>query len=170
MELDDRTLLLLLDENPERGMALLREHYVEILRFSVAQRLNNPDDVQECIYDTLADFYLQRERFNADKGSLRGYLTAIAEHKAVRRYHENQKQSLATRLSRTDVTDFDNWERTEQLRQALVHLPEQDQHILKLKYYDGYTAREIADVLGLEYEAVKKRLQRALKKLQKLME
>lgn len=170
MELDDRTLLLILEENPDRGMDLLRELYAETLRFSVAQRLDSPADVQECVYDTLTDFYLQRKRFDASKGSLRGYLAAIADRKAIRRYWENQKQWLAVRFSQMDSTDIGSWETAEQLRQALSRLPEKDRHILELKYYDGYTAKEIAEKLGMEHEAVKKRLQRALKKLPKLME
>ena len=170
MGLDDRTLLLILEENPDRGMDLLRELYAETLRFSVAQRLDSLADVQECVYDTLTDFYLQRNRFDASKGSLRGYLAASADRKAMRRYWENQKQWLAVRFSQMDSMDIGNWETAEQLRQALSRLPEKDRHILELKYYDGYTAKEIAEKLGMEHEAVKKRLQRALKKLLKLME
>lgn len=170
MEVDDKVLLSLLDEDPEQGMDLLQDLYAETLRFTAAQRLDNPADVQECVCDTLSDFYLQRERFNIDKGSLRGYLTVIAQNKAIRRYRENQKQWLAILLSRIDTFQLENWEQTEQLRLALAHLPELDRLVLKLKYYDGYTGREIAEMLGMEYEAVKKRLQRALKKLQKLIE
>lgn len=170
MELNDKALLLLLDSEPEQGMALLREHYTEHLRATAAQRLDNPDDVQECVCDTLADFYLQRAQFDADKGSLRGYLISIAQRKAIRRYWENRKQQLAVRLSETDSADLGGWEQAEQLRQALDRLSEKDSSLLKLKYYDGYTATEIARMMGLEYETVKKRLQRALKKLQKLME
>ena len=39
-----------------------------------------------------------------------------------------------------------------------------------MKYYQGYTGREIAQKLDMSYETVKKRLQRALKKLLQLME
>lgn len=168
--MDDKVLLSILDADPEQGMDLLQGLYAETLRFVAAQRLDDPADVQECVCDTLTDFYLQRERFNTDKGSLRGYLTVIARNKAIHRYRENQRQWLAILLSRKDTLQMENWEQTEQLRLALTRLPEQDRLILKLKYYDGYTGREIAEILGMEYEAVKKRLQRALKKLQKLIE
>lgn len=170
MEVDDKVLLSILNEDPEQGMDLLQDLYAETLRFAAAQRLNDPADVRECVCDTLSDFYLQRERFDTDKGSLRGYLTVIAQNKAIRRYRENQRQWLAILLSRKDTVQVDNWEQTEQLRLALTRLPELDRLVLKLKYYDGYTGREIAETMGLEYEAVKKRLQRALKKLQKLIE
>ena len=40
-----------------------------------------------------ADFYLHRERFDPEKGSLRAYLTAIAERKAIRRWRGKPPQA-----------------------------------------------------------------------------
>lgn len=170
MGVDDKTLLVLLEEDPERGVPLLKDKYAEHLRFAAAQRLDSPDDIQECVYDTLTDFYLQRDQFDGSRGSLRSYLIAIADRKAIRKYRENQRQWLAAELSRMEAGALMNWERTEALRQAMKQLPPLDRRALELKYFHGYTAREIAADLGMEHETVKKRLQRALKKLQRLME
>ena len=167
--MDDKTLLVLLEEDPERGVPLLKAKYAEHLRFTAAQRLDSPDDIQECVHDTLTDFYLQRDQFDGSRGSLRSYLIAIADRKAIRKYRENQRQWLAAELSRMEAGELMNWERTEALRQAMHQLPPLDRQILELKFFHGYTAREIANHLGMEHEAVKKRLQRALKKLQRLM-
>ena len=170
MEVDDKTLLVLLEEDPERGVPLLRAKYAEHLRFATAQRLDSPDDIQECVHDTLTDFYLQRDQFDGSKGSLCSYLIAIADPKPVRKYRENQRQWLAAKLSRLEAGELMNWEGTEALRQTMQQLPPLDRQVLELKYFHGYTAREIAATLGMEHEAAKKRLQRALKKLQGLME
>ena len=170
MEVDDETLLALLEEDPERGSPLLKARYAEHLRFAAAQRLDSPDDIQECVHDTLTDFYLQRDQFDGSRGSLRSYLIAIADRRAIRKYRENQRQWLAAELSRMEAGELMNWERTEALRQAMKQLPPLDRRALELKYFHGYTAREIAADLGMEHETVKKRLQRALKKLQRLME
>lgn len=167
--MDDKTLLVLLEEDPERGVPLLKAKYAEHLRLAAAQRLDSPDDIQECVHDTLTDFYLQRDQFDGSRGSLRSYLIAIADRKAIRKYRENQRQWLAAELSRMETGELMNWERTEALRQAMKQLPSLDRQVLELKYFHGYTAREIANHLGMEHETVKKRLQRALKKLQPLM-
>ena len=165
MKVDDKTLLVLLEEDPERGVPLLKVKYAEHLRFAAAQRLESPDDIQECVYDTLTDFYLQRDQFDGSRGSLRSYLIAIADRKAIRKYRENQRQWLAAELSRMETGELMNWERTEALRQAMKQLPTLDRQALELKYFHGYTAREIANHLGMEHDALKKRLLRALKKL-----
>ena len=168
--MDDKTLLVLLEDDPERGVPLLKAKYAEPLRFAAAQRLDSPDDIQECVDDALTDFYLQRDQFDGSRGSLRSYLTAIADRKAIRKFRENQRQWMAAELSGMETGELMNWERTEVLRQAIQQLPPLDRQALELKYFHGYTAREIADHLGMEHEAVKKRLQRALKKLLPLME
>ena len=167
--MDDKTLLVLLEKDPERGVPLLKAKYAEHLRFAVAQRLDSPDDIRECVHDTLTDFYLQRDQFDGSRGSLRSYLIAVADRRAIRKYRENQRQWLAAELSRMEAGELMNWERTEALRQAIQQLSSLDRQILELKYFYGYTAREIANHLGMEHEAVKKRLQRGLKKLQRLM-
>lgn len=170
MEVDDKTLLVLLEKDPERGVPLLKAKYAEHLRFAVSQRLDSPDDIRECVHDTLTDFYLQRGQFDGSRASLCSYLIAIADRKAIRKYRENQRQWLAAELSGMEAGETGIWERRELLRQAMKQLPPLDRHALELKFFHGYTAREIANHLGMEHEAVKKRLQRALKKLQRLME
>ena len=55
------------------------------------------------------------------------------------------------------------------MERALAALDPADQEILRLKYYQGMTAREIAVSLGIPYETVKKRHQRGLKKLLRLL-
>ena len=167
--MDDQMLLLILEENPERGIALLKNQYAEALRFAAAQRLDSPDDVQDCVHDALTDFYLQRKLFDPSKGSLRAYLVTIATHKAIRRYWENRRQWLVPQISQTDSLDVGEWEKREHLQQSLSRLPETDRRILELKYYNGCTSKEIAETLGIKQETVKKRQQRALKKLLHLM-
>ena len=170
MEVDDETLIALLEEDPEQGIPLLKAKYAEHLRFAAAQRLDSPDDIRECVHDALTDFYLQREQFDSSRGSLRSYLIAIADRRAIRKYWENQRQWLAVELSRMEAGVRMNWEQTETLRQVMQQLPPLDRQVLELKYFQGYTAREIANQLGMKHETVKKRLQRGLKKLQRLME
>ena len=168
--MEEKELLSILDRDPVKGMELLKCQYRDSLHYSLAQRLTSPDDIQDCIQDTLTDFYLQRESFDGSKGSLKGYLLAIANRKAIHRYWKSQRQWMAARFSLLESDDIGDWERRDQLHQALEQLPELDRTLLEMKYYQGYTGREIAQKMDMSYETVKKRLQRALKKLLQLME
>ena len=168
--LDERQLLELLETDPEGGMALLQSQYGEPVRYAAAQRLDCTEDVRFCVHDTFADFYLHRERFDPEKGSLRAYLTAIAERKAIRRWRENRRRQMAEQLSVPESPSLTAWETRDELYDSLGALPESDRNILLLRYIEGRSIREISDALGLNYERVKKHGQRALKKLQRLLE
>lgn len=45
-----------------------------------------------------------------------------------------------------------------------------DRRILRMKYLEGYNAREIGERVGMSHEAVKKRIQRSLHRLLVWME
>ena len=55
------------------------------------------------------------------------------------------------------------------LEHTLSQMADSDAKVLRMKYYEGYTAKEIGEILGISHEAVKKRIQRALKKAMALM-
>ena len=55
------------------------------------------------------------------------------------------------------------------LEAALQSLKPEEFDIIRMKYYDGMTIKEIADSLNLSYETAKKRHQRSLTKLQKAL-
>lgn len=54
--------------------------------------------------------------------------------------------------------------------EALFRLKERDRNALYLHYYEGYTAKEIADILGGSERAATKRIGRAREKLKKYLE
>ncbi len=54
--------------------------------------------------------------------------------------------------------------------QSLDKLHERDRNALYLHYYEGYTAREIAEILGDNERAVTKRICRAREKLKAILE
>ena len=86
----DARLLELLEQDPEAGLAALMERYGGAVRAAVARRLSNEEDVRECVNDVFAQFYFQRARFDAAKGSLKTWLCTIARRRALDLYRKNQ--------------------------------------------------------------------------------
>ena len=69
-----------------------------------------------------------------------------------------------------DVNAFcDAFGFSENITEALSSLDSVDQDIIVYKYGAGYSGKEIAKMLGKEPDYVYKRLQRAMKKLQKIL-
>ena len=166
----DNDLLALLEKDPEQGMAALIQEYSGLLWTVCRQYLTSSEDVKECVNETFSQFYLHRHRFDPKKGSLKGYLAAIGRRCAIHQYQENRRWEGAAEKARPALPDpFDQLEQEDALERALAALDPADQEILRLKYYQGMTAREIAVSLGIPYETVKKRHQRGLKKLLRLL-
>lgn len=168
--MEDKILIELLDENPTEGMKMITKHFSESLYYTVGQRLKNNADIADCVTDTFEDFYLQRKNFDPEKGSLKAYLTTMADRKAIHRFHENNHLTLMDREEEIPaVSELERWEDRELVSEALNKLSSDDRKIVELRHYEGYSLKEIANMLGIKYETVKKRLQRAYKKLRTML-
>ena len=159
----------------------------------VSAYLKNPDDIQECVNDVFCDLYLQRERFDPNKGSYSSFLSVTARNKAIDKYRKNRNHSSALLSSapqagsrpasdpeprnaahRLSPDEFpspeDMAEKVIQrldLEKSIAALKPEEAELIRMKYFGGMTIREIADSLELPYETVKKRHQRSLHKLRR---
>ena len=163
----DGEITELLRQDPERGMEQIVEEYSGLLWSVAAGLLQEPEDIKDCVNGTFAEFFYHQERYDPDKGSLKAYLAVITKRLAYKQYQAYQ-QSGTGEVDPLDESE-DAFHRQEELEAALHTLEPMDEQILRMKYYDGMTAREIAASLGLPYETVKKRHQRSLKKLKKVL-
>lgn len=167
----DEQILRLMDEHPSEGISLLMDQYMGLLWSACRLCLNDSEDIRECVQDTIADFYAARERFCLEKGTLKSYLYVIARRKAAQAARENERY----RGCFLDGEPADEKDAIEQLldrtmlEQALSKLREQDSRMIRMRYYDGMTCKEIACSMNLPLETVKKRQQRSLKKLQRIL-
>ncbi len=169
----DEVLINRLQEDVESGITLIMEQYAGILWTVCSNRLENCEDVKECVNDVFAEFCLDYKKFDKKKGDLKSYLCRIADRRAIDKYRENLRQiekedALARNLSErweAKETVFD----TETLEEALDSLAPIDSQILRMKYYDGLSYKEIASQIHLDYEIVKKRSQRSKKKLLRIL-
>lgn len=165
----------------------LMKQYAALVWKTAAACLQNPEDIKECVNDTFLEFYLHPDRYDPEKGSYAAFLSTIARRKAISMYRKNRKASGFSVIPGTDAAEhhgpapYDPAELKDpadmeevlaerlDLEAALKNLNPEEFDIIRMKYYDGMTIQEIADSLHLSYEAVKKRHQRSLTKLQKAL-
>lgn len=165
----EKELMNLLKKEPEEGMEQIVTQYTGLLWAVASRFLSEPEDVKDCVNDTFAEFFYYQDHFDPEKGNLKGYLAAITKRLAVKRYWENRKNEACESLNCQSDDPFARLEQWDELEAALGTLNPMDEKIIRMKYYEGMTAKEIAASLGLPYETVKKRHQRSLKKLYKAL-
>lgn len=69
----------------------------------------------------------------------------------------------------SDTDDFGTIEKRLDLREALVHLKEEEKKVLLLAYNEGQSQRSIAQVLGISQMSVSRIQRRAIEKLKKVL-
>ena len=168
--MSDKEIIGLLNSDPEKGMEQIITQYGSLLWAVASHHISQPEDIRECVNDTYAEFFRVRDDFDESKGSLKNFLVIIAQRLAIKKYHENIRQpQTAEYMDETADDPITDFEQKEDIERYLHMLDTVDEKIIRMKYYEGMTAKEIAATLDIPYETVKKRHQRSLKKLRKYM-
>ena len=167
----DAELLRQLEADPDGGMGAIMAQFTAPLWHAARSHLENPEDIKECINDTFLDFYIHRAQFDPEKGALSTYLSRIVRNKAIDRYRRNQAHGSAPLPEdlQDPTSPTEQVELRQDLEQALNRLSPEDAELLRMRYFMEMTVQEIADRLGLPYETVKKRSQRSLSRLKKIL-
>ena len=180
--MQDHDLLEELQANPDMGMEQLVGQYAGLVYSIINQKLSaigTREDVKECVSDVFLEFYIQRERIDLDKGSIKAYLAIIARNKGIDLYRRLARAAAHNicleddiELSQASVSPEQEALHKEQkklLFQAISSLGEPDSEIFVRKYYIGQRTKEIAEVLNIRENTVDKKISRGLKKLRVML-
>lgn len=171
----DAELLDILRKNPEKGIKVLIKQYGGLVYAVVKRNLVgfSETDIEACVSDTFSEFYLDLNKFDLSKGSIKAWLCVIARHNAVDLARKNPPLPLDDELNATDISiesDLEEHEMRRAVLNAVKSLDEPDREILLRKYYFGNSSKQIAARLGMSVSNVDTRASRAVEKLRKSLE
>jgi RNA polymerase sigma-70 factor (ECF subfamily) len=141
--------------------------------------LGHAEAAEDAVQDAFLTVWRQAGTYGPERGSVRSWLLAIVHHRAIdlvrrRAYREDRQQGL------DDVTlppdSADTWEQArqnvegEQVREALLQLPPDQQRSITLAYFGGFTHDEIARQLGVPLGTVKGRLRIGMQKMRHFLQ
>ncbi|HSY42328.1 MAG TPA: sigma-70 family RNA polymerase sigma factor, partial [Candidatus Acidoferrum sp.] len=159
------------DRQSEAAFAELVRRHIDLV-YSAALRMvcdsHLAQDVTQGVFVALA----QNARQLTEHPVLSGWLHRTARNLAANtvrsetRRRTREQEAVAMNLLNETEND---WETISlYLDDALCHLDEADRDALMLRYFEGKSAREMADILGLREEAAQKRVSRAVERLQEI--
>lgn len=164
----------LLSRNPEKGLKALIKQYGGLVYTVVKHCLPEfcDADVEACAAGVFSEFYLDLEKFDPSKGSVKAWLCVIARHNAVDFARKNSPTLplLEEEIAVSETTlesDLEEIELRKAVLEAVKALGDPDREILLRKFYFGESSKEIAARLKMSVSNVDVRTSRAVEKLRK---
>ncbi|MBR4627083.1 MAG: sigma-70 family RNA polymerase sigma factor [Ruminococcus sp.] len=152
--------------------------YVYAVVMNRLNRVGTREDVEDCVSAVFVELYTSLEDMTPEKGSIKSYIGRIADRRAVdafRRLTYRQSNTASDDELPEAPSEFDTEAETEKrmmkkrLWEAVQSLGSPDSDIIIMQYYYNMRPHDIAKRLGLTTGAVRKRSERARKKLSEIM-
>src|SRR3712207_532680 len=144
--------------------------------YSLAYRMcGRQSAAEDVVQEAFLSFWRASARYDAQRGSVRTFLLGIVHNRAIdalRRatVHDSRRASdegIEERFAAADRTDAEVARRGEaaEVRSALDELPADQQKVIELAYFGGFTHTEIAEMIQTPLGTVKGRMRLGLEKL-----
>lgn len=170
--MSEQEIIALLLQQDERGMDALLRHYGPLLRYVIAPILPDPQDREECLYETAMQIWNKAAQYDPQRGSWSAWLTAIARNLALNRLRKpvHSSEALTEQIPSPAPSPEESMIRQERqtaLHRALEQVSSADRTLFYRKYYYLQSTAQIAAELGMTERAVEGRLYRLKKRLRK---
>lgn len=148
---------------------LYTEYYQKVFSY-IYSRIQNYYEAQDISEDVFVKVVNKIDSFDESKSSISTWIFNITKNTLIdyyRKRHDDYELldnydylQEEPEISKTELTD---------LSLALEKLDEEERTIIVLRYYDGYSLKEIAKKMSLSYGITKLRHNKALDDLKKLL-
>src|SRR4051794_7871754 len=146
--------------------------------FSLAYRMvGNRPAAEDVVQESFLSIWRSRMRYESERGSVRSWILGIVHHRTIdslRRniVHDKRRSSaegIEERHEAPERTDVEAVRRDEarNVRQALKALPGEQNQVIELAYFGGFTHSQIAEMLNMPIGTVKGRMRLGLDKLRR---
>ena len=161
----------------EEAFSSLFERYYSTLVNYGKTLMTGEDRVKDCVQDVFVDIWTYRYKLN-EAIVVKAYLLSSVRKRIARLHHRehifsNIKQidsleflfdfSIEERL----IADETTAKKVEQLNKSINQLSDRQKEAIYLRYHQGLTVEQVAEVLNLNYQSTKNLLHRAILQLRK---
>ncbi|MEM8965952.1 MAG: sigma-70 family RNA polymerase sigma factor [Bacteroidota bacterium] len=168
--------MALLKEKKRSALEYLYDHYNEALYGVVFRIVQQEKIAEEVLQDTFLKIWNNIATYDSGKGRLFTWMLNIARNLAIDKVrskefsYKSKTDSLENTVSTTSPDMYvEQRIKDHGLVNLLQHLSSEQQMIVDLIYFKGYTHLEIAKEFDIPLGTVKTRLRSALGKLRKIL-
>ena len=163
--MDDRQLMASIAGGDEAALQALLRRFTPMLRYILRPLLPDERDREECLADISLRIWRGAAGFDGDKGSLNGWLTALARNAALNRARARRGDDVpledpVPHSGGSAEAALLRREQRARLRAVIAALPVQERDLFYRKYYYCQSTAQMAAELSLTERAVEGRLYR----------
>ncbi|MBP3952887.1 RNA polymerase sigma factor [Bacillus suaedae] len=170
---NDEDLYIRIKQHNKEALELLYDRYERILFSFIYRFVKDSGLTEEIMQDLFLKLWKQKSMYDSTKGSFSSWLLTLARNAAIDALRKQKKTEYGL-LERDQREDPENIEKkvvqkeeNDTIHEAMSTLPNDQQTIVKLFYFEGHTQKHIADTCQIPLGTVKGRIRLALKHLRK---
>jgi RNA polymerase sigma-70 factor (ECF subfamily) len=160
----------------ERALRTAYERHGAAVLYLAQRLLGNRADAEDVTQLTFVAAWTGRDSFDADRGTLLGWLLGIARRKTIDKLRSAARDDRLSEAVRVQLMPPSAEEAPERVVDRLViademaRLPEEQRRTLQLAFFDDLTHPQIAAVTGLPLGTVKSHIRRGMANLRRRWE
>ena len=176
----DRTLIQQIGAGDQKAFGILYERYTTLV-FSLAVKIADSHETAEDItLDVFTQIWKNAKKYHPEKGSVKGWIASLARYRSIDTLRRRKVRSNINRPQWSDVQleklpsndntgeELELAETRKKVSNAIAKLPEDQQEVLAMAYFKGYTHRQIAEALNEPLGTIKTRIRLGLQKLREI--
>lgn len=168
----ERVLIERLSGRDETALADLYDRYAGFVYGLAVRIVVDRHAAEDVTQEVFVSLWEHPERIDSGRGTLRGFLGTLTHRRAVeavRREEAHRRREARVARDAADVPDVAEAvlrsDTSGKVRTAVEVLPEAQRRALELAYFQGYTFRQVADVLDIPEGTAKSRLRLGLARI-----
>ena len=177
IQTSDIELLAEITRGNEQALALLYDRYRSILFGLLLRIIHNRAEAEDVLQEVFLQVWQRAGNFDEARGKPFTWLITLTRSRAIDRIRalgsRERTAQQATRETEDVIFDAEQnailAQRGAVVRNALAELPEEQQRVLKLAYFDGFSQSEIAEKLNSPLGTVKTRMRTGMIRLRELL-
>ncbi len=159
------------------ALSAIYDRYGEAVYRLALRILGNTSEAEDLTQEIFLAFW-RSAKYDPNRGKMLIYLLTMTRSRAINRLHQkSSQQKLLQRCQRSIPTQTESnlmekvslGEVSQLISKALEEIPENQQQVLKMAYYEGLSQSEITEQLNIPLGTVKTRTRQGLLKLRKLL-
>ena len=173
----DFLLLARAQHGDEGALAALYDRWVDKVYSIAVHLVRDPDDAEELVERTFQQVWAEADRYSPERGSVAAWIIVIARSEALSRRRTNKRRAQlnefrnrylvheGARSCPSPLQEVEMRERQERVGHAMRRLPDDQERVVRMTFFDGLSQTQIARELGVPLGTVKTRVRLAFAKL-----